>query len=140
LNQKPRRRSLGKVELGQPLELRPNRTPVQTTIALRPWGPDRRSLRTVEHPELDPRQIRGPAHNPAQRIDFPHHGPLGDPSDRGIAGHLADGLEVLGEQERPRPGPRRHRAGLGAGMPSPDNDHVEAIHPGKLRAVGGVEK
>ena len=46
-----------------------------------------------------PRQVRRAAHDPAERIHLAHDRALGDPADRGIAGHLADGLEILGQQQ-----------------------------------------
>ena len=91
----------------------------------------------VEKHAADAREVCRPTHDAAQRVHLPHHRPLGDPPDGGIARHLADGLQVLGEQQRARAGAGRHGAGFGTGVAAADDEDVEAIHGGKLLRTSG---
>lgn len=50
-----------------------------------------------------------------------------DPADGGIARHLADGPEIVGEQERARTRPSRRRGGLAPSVASPDNNDIPAL-------------
>ena len=66
---------------------------------------DARSLhrwpfRRVEEPIVDTGYISRQPHGTAQRVDFPHYLALGLPPDCGVAAHLADGVEVSGQQQR----------------------------------------
>lgn len=135
--------SLRELEIRPPVQQAPHRPAVEPPIALRARRPDRRTLRPIQHSELDAREIRRPAHDPAERIHFAHDGALGDSADRGIAGHLTDGLQVLREQQRPRAGARRQRGRLGARVPTPDHDDVITVRhacnvgrPGAARNAG----
>ena len=60
------------------------------------------------------------------RAHRPHQMALPMPPMDGVAAHLAEGFDVVGEQQ----GLRTHRApppcSLGAGMAAADNDHVES--------------
>jgi hypothetical protein len=78
------------------LQQSPHRTAIQPAIALGARGPDRRPLGTIQHPELNARQVSCSAHNAAQRIDFPHYRAFGNPADGWIAGHLSYRFEILG--------------------------------------------
>src|SRR6184192_2458274 len=87
-------------------------------------GPHGRSLGAIEHPELNGRAIGGPPHDAAERVDLPRHGTLRDSADGGIAGHLADGVEVGGEQERLGAEAGGHDGSLAAGVAGAHHDHV----------------
>jgi len=52
---------------------------------------------------LDAGAVGGSSHYSAQRIDLTDHRTLGNAADRGVAGHLADGFEILGEKDGARP-------------------------------------
>lgn len=93
---------------------------------MRPWGPDRGSLSAVEHAELDHGEVGGARHDAAERIDFAHDRPLGNAPDRGVAGHLPDGLERAGHQSDAAAEARGGNRRLGSGVAGPDDDHVEA--------------
>jgi hypothetical protein len=58
--------------------------------------------------------------------------PLADPTDGGIAGHLAQRLDGVSEEERTRAGACRREGGFGAGVSAADHDHIEL--PGKVHA------
>jgi hypothetical protein len=51
---------------------------------------------------------------------------LPDPADRGIAGHDADSIPPLGQEQRARTTPRRGGGRFTSRMPTADHDHVHA--------------
>src|SRR5881394_1998559 len=125
-----RNHPLRELEIPFSFQKRAHSSSIEPAIALRSRRPDGGALGTVQHAELDPRQVGGSAHDATQGIDFANDRALGDPADRGIARHLPDGFEVLGEEQRPRAAPRRQRGRLGAGVATPDDDHIVLDHNG----------
>jgi hypothetical protein len=101
-----------------------NSTAVESPIALCARRPHRRAFGSVEHPKLDTSQISGPSHDAAENVDFSDDGALGNPADGRIAGHLADGLEVLSEKKSPGTPTGRHRGRLSPGVTAADDDDV----------------
>ena len=75
-----------------------------------------------------PAAIGRPGHHPVEGIDLPDQMALAQPADGGIAGHLADGRRVVGEQQGPRATARRGRRGFAAGVPTAHDDDVKTIH------------
>src|ERR1041385_5713097 len=55
---------------------------------------------------------------------------------RGL-GHLTDGLEVRGEQQRARAKTSRHRRDLGTGVPTADDDYIKVEHASNYQARTG---
>ncbi len=104
-----------------------DRPAVEHAIGLGAGGPDRRSLAGVEDPELDARLVRGDGHRAAQGVHFLDEMPLADPSDRGIAGHLAEGLDTVGEQKRVAAHAGARERGFGAGVTAAHHDDVETV-------------
>jgi hypothetical protein len=125
--QEARYRALRKSQVGLTLEQPPHGPPVQATVTLRTRRPHRRSLRSVQHSELDSRQIRRSAHDASQGIYLSHHCSLRDPTDSGIAGHLADCFEILGEQEGLGAATSGKRSGFHPGVTAADDDDVEPV-------------
>ena len=123
-DEQPRHRSLRKRDPRNRLQQRPHRATIQPAIALGARAPDRRTLGAVEHPELDPRAVGSPPHDPTQRVHLPRHRPLGYPANGRVARHLPDHLEILGQQQHPRASPGRKGASLGAGVAAADYNHV----------------
>ena len=87
-----------------------------------------RALAAVEHAKLDAGPVDGAAHDAVQRVDLAHQMALAEPADGRVAGHLADGVELVGDQQRPRPSPRRRRRRLAARMAAADHDDIEPAH------------
>jgi hypothetical protein len=77
---------------------------------------------------LNAGSVGGSSHDSAQGIDLPDHRTLGNAAYGGIAGHLADGLEILGEKEGARPAARGQCGGLGSCVATPDHHHVVVVH------------
>ena len=69
-------------------------------------------------------RVRHFAHGPAQRINFPHDLPLGNPADRRITGHLRHRIQTLGKQERFGPGFGGNQGGLAPGVPAPYHYYI----------------
>src|SRR5574337_795544 len=53
--------------------------------------------------------------------------PLADATDRGVAAHLTDRLDVVRKQQRLAAHPRRRQRGLGSGMATADHNDVELL-------------
>ena len=125
VQEQPGNRSLNRAEAAMLLEQGAHRAAVQSPVTLRPWSPDGGTLATIQHAKLDHRQVGGASHDAAHRIHFAHHRTLGYAADRGVARHLADGLEGAGDDRdrtsESRGGDRR----LGTGMTCANDDHVE---------------
>ena len=107
------------------LEQRAHSAAVETAVALRAGRPHGGSLASIEHPELERRQIGRAPHDAAQRIDLASHRALGDATDGGIARHLPDRLERAGDQPDARAESCRGDGRLRAGVSSADHDHVQ---------------
>ena len=64
-----------------------------------------------------PAAIGHPAHHAVERVDLAHQMALAQPADGRVAGHLADGGELMGDEQRARaqrarpPPPPRSRHG-----------------------------
>ena len=113
-----------------------DRLAIELSIGLGARTADRRSLAAVEHAELDAGAVDRPAHDAVEGVDLAHQMSLGETADRGVAGHLADGRRVVGEQQRARAQARRCRCRLGPGMAAADDDDVEFDHAINLPTAG----
>src|SRR6185436_18897427 len=98
------------------------------SVTLSPRGPDGRTFGSVEHSELNAGSVGSSSHNAAQGIDLTHHGTLGNPANGRIAGHLSDGLEILGEKEGARPAARGQCGGLGSCVAASDHHDIVMVH------------
>src|SRR5688572_21596842 len=94
-------------------------------IRLRPRRLHGRSARTIKEPKLNASAVDDAAHDSAQRINLSHQVPLGDPSDRWIARHLPDEIEVQRDQPGLSTQPSSRGRGLAAGVSGADHNHVE---------------
>ena len=96
-------------------------------VGLGPGAVHGRALAAIEQPELNAGGIDGPAHQAAQGVDFADDLPLGHAADGRIAAHLADGIEIRGQQRRAGSQARRGRGRFRAGMAGADHHHVEVV-------------
>src|SRR6185312_2305733 len=107
------------------LEQRADGLLVELAVRLRTSGPHRGSLAAVQRPKLNARAIRRARHRTAQRVDLPHEVALADPAYRGIAAHLAQCLDALGQKQRGCAHARGRQRGFRTGVAAADDDHVE---------------
>src|SRR6218665_1795615 len=120
----------GLLEQPQPgLVLQPaaDRGLVQQAIGLRARGPHRRAFGTVENAKLYAALVRGQRHRATERIHLLDQMALANAANGGVAAHLAQSLQALGQQQRPLPQARSSQRGLGARMASADDDHIEFL-------------
>ena len=92
---------------------------VALLVALEAGGLDGRSFGGVQETEVDGGLVGDPAHLAAQGVDLLDELALGEPPDRGVAGHERDGVEIDVEQERLAAHPRRGEGRLAARVPPP---------------------
>ena len=128
------------VEPGLAVEQVPHRRAVERPVGLGARPPHRRPLAPIEDAELDPGAVDGAPHHPVERVDLAHQMALAEPADRRVAGHLADPVEPVGDERRPRAHPRRRRRRLAAGMAAADHHDIVnppgPAHGAEIRARG----
>ena len=100
-------------------------------IALGARGVHAGAFGTIQHTELNGGGVGIKSHESAEGVDFPNHLTFGDAADGGIAGHLADGIEILSEQGDRTAETLGGEGGLDTGVTCSDDGHVEE---------GGVDK
>ena len=125
LNQKIIRRLLKQLQIGLVFQATAYRLAIQHPIGLGACGTHCRAFGGIEGAELDPGFIGGNRHGTAQCIHLPHQVALTDATNRRVAGHLAEGFNVVAEQQRAGAGTCRCQRSLGAGMATTDNDDIE---------------
>ena len=113
----------------EPLDFREeglHRGTVELAVGLGAGPAHGRALAAVEHAELDAGAVGGAAHQPVERVDLAHELALGQPADRRVARHLADGVEAMGEEQRGGPHARGGGRRLAARVPAAHDDDVVA--------------
>ncbi len=109
-------------------------------VGLRAACSDGGTLACVEEAELDPGLVDRHAHLAAECVDLAHQVALADTADSGIAGHLADVVEVQGEHERARAHPRGGESGFDTGMAGANHDNFVGHREGLLRAAARAQR
>ena len=107
------------------LEHRADRLLVQRTIGLGTRRAHGRTLARVQRPELDAGAIDGLGHRAAERVDLLDEVALADAADRGVAAHLPERFDALGDEQRATAHPGGRKGRLGAGVAAAHHDHVE---------------
>ena len=93
-------------------------------VRLGPQGTDGGALAQVQHPILDAAFIRRPAHFAAQGVQLPNQVALSGTSHGGVAGHIADGVQVDGEDDGVEPQPGGGQSGLDARVARADDGDI----------------
>ena len=94
-------------------------------VRLGPQGVDGWALAPVEHPVLDAGRIRRPAHLAAQSVQLPDQVALAGAADGRVAGHIAHGVQIDGEDNGLQSHPRRRQSRLDAGMARADDGNIK---------------
>jgi hypothetical protein len=97
---------------------------IRFLIGLSPGGVHRRPLAAIEQPELDPRAIDRLTHQSTERIDLANDLAFGNPTDRWVAAHLPDRIEVPGQKCDACANTCRSGSRFCAGMPGPNHHYV----------------
>ncbi len=131
--------ALDHLEAGGLPDRRLHGLPVQLAVGLGARALDRWALGAVQEPELDAGGIGHTAHEAVERIDLAHQVALAEPADGGVAGHLADGREGMGDEGRAGAHAGSRGRGLAAGMAATHHDHIECqlSHQQACRASTG---
>ena len=101
---------------------------VAPPVRLGPKGMDRGALAPVQHPVLDAAVVRCQAHFAAQGIQLPDQVALAGAADGGVAGHIAYGIQVDGEENGLEAQPGGGQGGLNAGVARSNDGHVAIFH------------
>jgi hypothetical protein len=109
------------------LEQGANSAPVQSSVALSAWCPDCWTLAPIQHPELQRRKIGRSAHYTPEGIDLTNHGALCNPSNRGVAGHLANRLQRTGHQADSHTEAGSCHCGFSTGVTTANHDYAELV-------------
>ena len=120
-------RLLEQPQVGLVLQPVADRRLVEDAVGLGAGGAHRRALAAVEDAELDAGLVGGRGHRAAQRVHLLDQVALADAADAGVAAHLAQRLDVVGQQQRLAAHAGRGQCGLGAGMAAADDDDVESL-------------
>ena len=84
----------------------------------------RGALSQIEHSKLDARRVDSLAHESAKSIDFANQMPFGHATNRWVAAHLADGVEVGREQSSACSEPCGSRRCFGSSVACAHDDDV----------------
>ena len=89
-----------------------------------PRGSYCRTLAGIKRAKLDATVIRGNGHQSTQCIDFLYQVPFTNTANGRVAGHLAQCLNTLREQQRANTQPRAGERRLGTGMAATYYYHI----------------
>ena len=98
---------------------------VQQTVGLSARRTNGRALRRIQDAELNTALVRRGRHCAAERVDFLDQMAFANAANRRIAAHLAEGFDVVRQQERRVTHARRSQSGFGAGMTAAYDDYVK---------------
>jgi hypothetical protein len=113
-----------------------NRLAVEHSIGLCPRCANGRAFAGVEGAKLNAGLIGRDGHRATEGIDFLDQVPFANPADRRVAGHLPEGFDVVGQQQRRPSSARGGQRSLGACMATADNDDIETTRV--LHQIGTV--
>ena len=89
---------------------------------------NRRPLAPVQHPVLDAACVCGQTHFAPQSVQLPDQVALAGAADGGVAGHIAHGVQVDGEEKGVQPQPGGGQGSLNAGVARTDDGHVAFVN------------
>src|SRR6267378_2298592 len=82
----------------------------------------------IQRPELNPGLVGSQGHGTPQSVDFLDEVAFADAADRGIARHLPQRLDAVGQQEGAGTHAGSSKRGLGASVAATDHDDVELAY------------
>ena len=124
-NEKIIDRLLEQGQVGLVLQAPPDRRLVENAVGLSPGRPYRRPLARIQDTELDAGFVGSRGHGAAERVHFSDQVTFADASYGGIAGHLAQGFDVVRQEQSSRAGPGASERRLRAGMAATNDYYVE---------------
>ena len=97
---------------------------VEDAVGLGTGGTHGGAFAAVEDAPLDAGAVGSARHDAAEGVDFFDEVAFADASNGGVAAHLADGFDVVGEQQGARAHAGRGAGGFDAGMAAADDEDV----------------
>lgn len=125
LEQQTRDRALNGSKPAVLLEQLANGPTIQPAVALGARCPDRRTLASIEHSELDARKVRRARHDASESVDLADNGALRDATDRRITRHMSDRVERAGDESHARASTRRGDGRFGPRMTGANHHDVK---------------
>ncbi len=122
-----RRLLLEQGEVRLVLELVPDGGLLELSVRLRSGGSDGGPLARVECSELDAGSVDAPRHTATQGVYLSNEVTLADAPEGGVAAHLPQGLDALGQQQGAATDPSCGERCFGTGMAAADHDHIERV-------------
>ena len=113
--------------MGLIFQLSADRRLVKNPIGLGAGGAYRRPLGTVEDAKLNPPFVCGQRHGAAQCIHFFDQMTLANAADRGVAAHLPQGLDVVGQEQGFATHASGCQGGLRPGVTTADHNHIKCL-------------
>ena len=101
--------------------------PIELPVGLGARPLNRWTLTSIEDAELDARRVSSARHYAVERVDLAHQVALAQPTDRGVARHLADRRRTVGDEGGRCAAARRRRRGFASRMAAAD-DHDVKFH------------
>ena len=98
---------------------------IQHAVSLRTGGAHRRAFARIEYAKLDAGFISGRRHGTTQGIDFFDQVPFADAADGGVARHLPQGFDAVGQQQGVAAHARSRERGLGPGVAASDYNYLK---------------
>ena len=100
---------------------------VQHPVRLGPGGAHGRAFAAVQDAELDAGFVGGRRHGATQRVHLFDQMAFADAADGRVTAHLAQGLDVVRQQQGGAAHARSGQRGLGARMAAADHDDVKCL-------------
>ena len=97
---------------------------VEVAVGLGAGGAYCRAFAAVEDAPLDAGAVGGACHDAAEGVDFFDKMPLADAANGGVAAHLPDGFDVVGEQQGAGAAAGGGAGGFNAGVATADDKNV----------------
>jgi hypothetical protein len=109
------------------LEETPYRIPIEHAICLCAGCANRWAFTRVKNAKLNAGLIRSRGHHAAQRVYLFDKMPFSDAANRWIAGHLAQSLDAVGQQQDSAAHPSGSKGRFGTGMSAADHNDVDFL-------------
>ena len=97
---------------------------IAAAVRLRAQRPHGGALAAVQKAILDAGAVGGLCHLAAERVQLAHKMALTRAADGGIAGHIADRVQIDRKHDGLQPHPRAGQSGLDPGVARADHGHV----------------
>jgi hypothetical protein len=99
-------------------------------------GANSRTLAGIEYPKLDSRTIGRPSHSATEGVNFLDQMTFANAANGGVAGHLAQRVDIVSEQQSLGTRARGGQGGLSSGVPSTYDNDIKALLVHAIHSMG----